>query len=326
MTYWPCGRGSRPITRPGRSPGSSPSPTARATRRRSRRSAPRPGRPSSPVCRHLEPRTAYTLVWHTARARWNVDVRWETVFGNRLSPSGWETVLRPLARTVARDDGTFVLRVRTPDDLGGTHRIVAGDAAGDPATTYRIVPSAAAVIPSVVAPGAPIAIRLQGVGWTETANTYVLDVDNALFGYGCGFNSQGDVTMLLRAPGRAGWLHRPLSDDLQRPHHRPRLTRGRDGQRLLPSPDAEPRRPPRRAASGISPRVPRAFLALRPQRARRRPEGSRPGRSSPPGRRDTRSPRRSLRVPRDARPVPLRRARRGPHPSPPSPRCASAPG
>ncbi len=29
-------------------------------------------------------------------------------------------------------------------------------------------------------------------------------LDNGTIGYGCGFNSQGDVTMHLRAPGRTG--------------------------------------------------------------------------------------------------------------------------
>lgn len=136
-----------------------------------------------------------------------VTIEWETVVGNRLSGNGWETERRPFAHATADDRGAFTLRLRTPDDLGGDHRIVAravGDAQPETAIPYRIVPSVVSLSPAVVAPGETITVHLKGVGWTETANTYVLDVDNALFGYACGFNSQGDVMIRLHAPGGAG--------------------------------------------------------------------------------------------------------------------------
>jgi hypothetical protein len=42
------------------------------------------------------------------------------------------------------------------------------------------------------------------VGWTATANIYTVLMDNGYIGYGCGFNSQGDVTIYLKAPGQEG--------------------------------------------------------------------------------------------------------------------------
>lgn len=139
---------------------------------------------------------------HASVALW-----WETEVGNHLSASGWETVRRPFAQIVADERGEFTFRTKTPDDLGGDHRVVAraaGDEQPEAVASYRIMPSLLGVTPASVEPGQELTLHLKGVGWTETANTYVLVVDNTIFGYGCGFNSQGDVTMHIRAPGGAG--------------------------------------------------------------------------------------------------------------------------
>ena len=53
--------------------------------------------------------------------------------------------------------------------------------------------------------GTTFTIHLKGVGWTETANIYAVDYDNAYIGYACGFNSQGDVMINLQATGEPGW-------------------------------------------------------------------------------------------------------------------------
>ena len=53
--------------------------------------------------------------------------------------------------------------------------------------------------------GTPFTVHLKGVGWTETANIYHLVYDNAYVGYGCAFNSQGDLEILVRASGVPGW-------------------------------------------------------------------------------------------------------------------------
>ena len=133
-----------------------------------------------------------------------VELRWSTVTGNRISGAGWEESERVLDTVTADADGAFAYDLATPDDLGGGHRLTA--AAGDAAAslTYTITPSVTAVSPAVVAPGGDIAITLKGVGWTATANIYTVLMDNGYIGYGCGFNSQGDVTIHLRAPGRDG--------------------------------------------------------------------------------------------------------------------------
>lgn len=134
----------------------------------------------------------------------SVELMWSTVTGNRISGAGWDEVERSLATVQAGADGAFTTTLETPDDLGGGHtlRAVAGGASAS--VRYTVTPSAFLVEPQVVEPGGDITITIKGVGWTETANIYTLLLDNGYVGYGCGFNSQGDVTIFLKAPGREG--------------------------------------------------------------------------------------------------------------------------
>jgi hypothetical protein len=53
--------------------------------------------------------------------------------------------------------------------------------------------------------GTTFTVHLKGVGWTETANIYHVVYDNGYIGYACGFNSQGDVEIFLKATGDPGW-------------------------------------------------------------------------------------------------------------------------
>ena len=48
-------------------------------------------------------------------------------------------------------------------------------------------------------------MHLKGVGWTETANIYHVTYDNNYSGYACGFNSQGDLELIMPATGEPGW-------------------------------------------------------------------------------------------------------------------------
>lgn len=136
----------------------------------------------------------------------DVELTWGAVRGNRLSGKGWEEVREPLGAVMTDANGGFVFRLNTPDDLGGSHAITAtgGDVSAD--LDYLITPSVTAAPSGPVAPGADITLTIKGVGWTETANIYTLLLDNGYLGYGCGFNSKGDVTIHLKAPGASG-LH-----------------------------------------------------------------------------------------------------------------------
>jgi hypothetical protein len=53
--------------------------------------------------------------------------------------------------------------------------------------------------------GTTFRVHLKGVGWSETANIYTVVYDNAISGYACAFNSQGDVEIVMQATGEPGW-------------------------------------------------------------------------------------------------------------------------
>jgi hypothetical protein len=135
-----------------------------------------------------------------------VQLRWSTVVGNRVSGDGWEEVIGDLDATQAGEDGTFSVTSAIPDDLGGPHRLIAV-VDGEPVaeTSVTITPSLVSAARVSGPYGDSVQVRLKGVGWTETANIYNLVYDNGYLGYSCGFNSQGDVTIDLPVTGTPGW-------------------------------------------------------------------------------------------------------------------------
>lgn len=52
--------------------------------------------------------------------------------------------------------------------------------------------------------GQQFSIHIEGIGWTQLDNTVAVDYDNSYAGYGCGFNSNGDVVLNLTATGGPG--------------------------------------------------------------------------------------------------------------------------
>ncbi len=133
-----------------------------------------------------------------------VEMAWTTTIGNRVTGAGWETAELPLGTVTVGADGSFSYLMDTPDDLGGAHDIIARSGDIELRAVYTINPSVIDVFPKVVEPGGDVILTIKGVGWTETANIYTMLLDNGYIGYGCGFNSQGDVTIHFKAPGREG--------------------------------------------------------------------------------------------------------------------------
>jgi len=60
-------------------------------------------------------------------------------------------------------------------------------------------------LPTVaVKEGQVFQVHLKGIGWTQLDNTVAVDYDNSYIGYGCGFNSNGDVVLNIVATGGPG--------------------------------------------------------------------------------------------------------------------------
>jgi hypothetical protein len=134
-----------------------------------------------------------------------VALNWTTVTGNRISGGGWEEHSRPIAEAKADAAGSAEFHFNAPDDLGGSHGLWA-DAGGKRKTgTFWIMPTALPLDVARGPAGTTFRVHLKGTGWSETANIYTLVYDNAISGYACGFNSQGDIEIVMQATGEPGW-------------------------------------------------------------------------------------------------------------------------
>jgi hypothetical protein len=156
-----------------------------------------------------------------------VDLHWTTVTGNRINNgavldsvqsrmaagngdrsggTGWEEKARVIAQAAADAAGNVEWRFKAPDDLGGSHGVWAEAKGGVKKTgTFWIAPTALPLDVARGPAGTTFKVHLKGVGWSETANIYALTYDNAISGYACGFNSQGDIEIFMQAAGEPGW-------------------------------------------------------------------------------------------------------------------------
>jgi hypothetical protein len=161
--------------------------------------------------------------------RTEVAIEWFRIVGNRVGGQGWGEQNHSLDTVVAAENGSFRFSAPVPGDVGGQHRIEAlvnGETVVS--TEFLVTPAAMPISPASGTWGTDITINLTGVGWTETANIYTLVYDNVYLGYACGFNSQGDVEVTLKATGEPGWHY----IDLYPAIYKGEETRGQENFRI----------------------------------------------------------------------------------------------
>jgi hypothetical protein len=128
-------------------------------------------------------------------------LQWSTEKGSNLL--GYGLVAEPLRNVTSNAEGAFSFPMKVPPDLGGFHYISAGDLTPDSNGTLFLQRTAS--INATQGPaGTVVAITMLGVGWTFNTNIAALDYDNSYLGYGCGFNSGGNVTFYLTVTGAPG--------------------------------------------------------------------------------------------------------------------------
>jgi hypothetical protein len=133
-------------------------------------------------------------------------VMWSSVSGNRVSGNGYAGTNGQIATAHSDAQGNLAWQLAVPDDLGGPHTLALMN--GDQLVgqgEYIITASIVDMTPASGPSGTRTLVHLKGVGWTETANIYNVDVDNSYVGYACGFNSNGDVQIFLDMSGAPGW-------------------------------------------------------------------------------------------------------------------------
>ena len=135
-----------------------------------------------------------------------VDLEWATVVGNRVNCTGtcWSSVTVPLGKATANAAGAVNASITVPDGLGGWHAIRLVQNGQVKAEMPYFVNRSFVSITKRVKAGQRFTIHLKGVGWTQIDNTLAVTYDNSYIGYGCGFNSNGDVVMNLLATGAPG--------------------------------------------------------------------------------------------------------------------------
>ena len=139
-----------------------------------------------------------------------VTLQWATVVGNRVNCTGtcWAFATVPLGTATSSADGSLKTGITVPDGLGGWHAVQIAQAgevkAAVPYYVKRSFASAQPISDLTLRQGQHFTIHLKGLGWTQLDNTIAIDYDNAYVGYGCGFNSQGDVVIDLVATGKPG--------------------------------------------------------------------------------------------------------------------------
>jgi len=137
-------------------------------------------------------------------------LNWTRVVGNRISTGGWEEGAQVVAEARADEHGRAEFSFTVPDDLGGTHGLwvdMGGPLRGErkKTGTFWIKPTALPLDVWRGPAGTEFRIHLKGTGWTETSNIMHVVYDNAYIGYACGFNSQGDIEVIMKATGEPGW-------------------------------------------------------------------------------------------------------------------------
>lgn len=130
-----------------------------------------------------------------------VALSWSTRKGSNVK--GFKLVEEPLRNVTTDSSGSFLFSMEVPADLGGVHYISAGNLTQDSNGTIFIQRTAS--INATQGPaGTVVAITMYGVGWTFNTNIAALDYDNSYIGFGCGFNSGGNITFYLTVTGAPG--------------------------------------------------------------------------------------------------------------------------
>ncbi len=137
-----------------------------------------------------------------------VSLVWSTVVGNRVDCAStcWIFASTPLG-TATPAGGAVQTSITVPDGLGGWHVVQLmqnGQLVAQIPFYVQESIVGQGVSSLVVREGQSFTIHLKGVGWTQLDNTVGVDYDNSYVGYGCGFNSDGDVVLHLNATGGPG--------------------------------------------------------------------------------------------------------------------------
>jgi hypothetical protein len=158
-------------------------------------------------------RSAFTLSGKNFEPNQELEIYWIDIEGDRVSEAragrfgtGFQERLYLLTKLTTNQDGAFSAHLVPESVQGGAHAIEAWVDETCLARTYlRLARRAYPIKPKAGPFGSAIAIKVEGLSWTEHENLVALTYDNSYLGYACGNDCMGQIVAKIRATGRAGW-------------------------------------------------------------------------------------------------------------------------
>lgn len=150
--------------------------------------------------------STFTLTGSSLPKRQKVTIEWSNTVGNHVTAAGFHSTDTVLGHAMTDANGTLSAKLTVPVNVGGpAHTILLVDGQGNVlgSTDYQIYPSFVSA-PKTVKAGQMLTIHLQGGGPDTYDNCYSVLYDNGSIGYACGFNSNGDMQIRIRATGAPG--------------------------------------------------------------------------------------------------------------------------
>lgn len=138
-----------------------------------------------------------TLIWRTVVGQWKADNG--EYKGRDYRPVGYR-----IGEATADTSGRISLAFTVPQDFGFEHDIVAQAGTRLLTQTAFSVDMTAKLSPESGPPGTPITIDIQGIGWRELENSWMLMYDNGFTGWISAVSTNGAAHFTIPATGSLG--------------------------------------------------------------------------------------------------------------------------
>jgi hypothetical protein len=146
----------------------------------------------------LPPGKTVDLAWGTVTGGWVIQDYYH--FGGKK----YSDSRTSLGRFPVDPSGRIDVRFTIPEDYGGVHEVIAlidGKAVAqngiDVTQTFELTPTSGPV-------GAPIELKVKGLGWRTMESTWVVEWDNHALGWVSAAGTRGSAVARFRATGPAG--------------------------------------------------------------------------------------------------------------------------
>jgi len=148
----------------------------------------------------FEPGSRLAIVWNTVRGSWKLEGTANEEFRGRA----FEPVRRPVASAVVNGDRTFSASFEAPIDFGFSHDVTVerGDVLLNKAA-FRLEPRVS-ISPTAGSLGTPITITMEGVGWGNLENSWLVTYDNQFTGLLSSVTTGGTAVAEIPATGQVG--------------------------------------------------------------------------------------------------------------------------